>query len=149
MAAVTRSLRPLMSGACSLRWPGVIVPSVFSSADSEPLLPSAATRTASRSASSWAASTAGRISASSVRMSVMSIILGSCSAAPEQGLGLERVDEGPSRALRRDPFILDAHPPARLRIRVIDEHELGAMHKALALLHHHPAVLAEEGVHER
>ena len=47
-----------MSGPLVLRSSGVIVPSVFSSAETEPLLPSAATRTASSAASSEAAAIA-------------------------------------------------------------------------------------------
>ena len=52
IAAVTRSFRPLMSGPLLLRSSGVMVPSVLSSAETEPFLPSAATRTASSAASS-------------------------------------------------------------------------------------------------
>ena len=48
MAAVTRSFSPLITGPCVLRSSGVIAPSVFSSADTEPLLPSADTRTDSK-----------------------------------------------------------------------------------------------------
>ena len=66
MAAVTRSLNPLIAGPWTLRSSGVMVPSVFSSADTEPLLPSAATRTASNVASSFAEATLARISCSSV-----------------------------------------------------------------------------------
>ena len=44
IAAVTRSFRPLISGPCSLRSSGVMAPSVFSSSETEPFLPSAATR---------------------------------------------------------------------------------------------------------
>src|SRR6185503_16117966 len=55
-----------MSGPCCLRCSGVMPPSVFNSADTEPLLPSAATRTASSAASSDDAAIAPRISGSSV-----------------------------------------------------------------------------------
>ena len=55
IAAVTRSFSPLISGPCSLRCSGVMPPSVFNSADTAPLLPSAATRTLSSAASSDAA----------------------------------------------------------------------------------------------
>src|SRR5205807_10128216 len=37
------------------------------------------------------------------------------STSPAQRLGLERINEGTAFSLRRDPLILDAHPPARLR----------------------------------
>ena len=43
-AAVTRSFRPLIAGPCTLRSSGVMAPSVLSSAETEPLLPSAETR---------------------------------------------------------------------------------------------------------
>src|SRR5215475_14053113 len=66
IACVTRSLRPLISGPWALRCSGVMAPSVLSSADTEPLLPSAATRTASSAASSFAAAIAPRTSVSSV-----------------------------------------------------------------------------------
>src|ERR1700722_10009788 len=56
IAAVIRSLRPLISGPRSLRSSGDILPSVASSAEIEPFLPSAATRTASSAASSAAVS---------------------------------------------------------------------------------------------
>ena len=46
--------------------------------------------------------------------------LANVSAAPVKGLGSERVDEGASLRLRGDPFVLHAHPPARLGVRVID-----------------------------
>src|SRR3984893_12540594 len=74
IAALSRSLRLLMSGPCSLRASGVIVPSVFNSADTEPLRPSAATRTASSAASSLAAAAAARSSVSSARRSVMILL---------------------------------------------------------------------------
>jgi hypothetical protein len=44
---------------------------------------------------------------------------------------------------RCDPFILRAHPPARL----VDKHQPGLVYKAFALLHHHLSILIEEGVH--
>src|SRR5262249_11624228 len=49
---------------------------------------------------------------------------------------------------RGNPFIFDAHPPARLRIGIVDEHQSRLMHKAFALFHHHLAILVEKGVHE-
>ena len=55
--ACTLSRRPLMSGPRSLRSSGVIAPRVFRRSETEPFLPSAETRTASRAASSPAAST--------------------------------------------------------------------------------------------
>ncbi len=67
-AAVTRSLRPLMQRAllpCAR--PASCAPSVRSSAETEPFLPSAATRTASSAASSVAAAMAARICCSSCR----------------------------------------------------------------------------------
>src|SRR5262249_27420188 len=66
MATVIRSFNPLIAGPWTFRSPGVIVPSVFRSAEPEPLLPSAATRTASSVASSFAEATLARISCSSV-----------------------------------------------------------------------------------
>jgi hypothetical protein len=69
------------------------------------------------------------------------------STAPAQRLGFERIDEGPPLPLRRDPFILHAHPPARLGVGVVDKHQPGLVYKAFALLHHHLAILIEEGVH--
>src|SRR6185312_4554270 len=65
IAAVTRSFKPLIAGPCTLRWSGVMVPSVFNSADTEPLLPSAPTRTCSSAASSLAEATAASRSFSS------------------------------------------------------------------------------------
>src|SRR5262245_22415061 len=65
MATVTRSFNPLMAGPWTFRSSGVIVPRVFRSAETEPLLPSAATRTASSVASSFAEATLARISCSS------------------------------------------------------------------------------------
>src|SRR6185437_915934 len=69
IAALTRSFRPLIAGPCVLRSSGVIEPSVLSSADTEPLLPSAATRTPSSAASSFAFETAPSSSVSSCAMS--------------------------------------------------------------------------------
>src|SRR2546423_696692 len=71
IAAVTRSFKPLISGPCSLRCSGVMPPSVLSSADTEPLLPSAPTRTASSAASSDAPAMALRICGSSVAISLI------------------------------------------------------------------------------
>src|SRR3954452_10711090 len=65
IAVVTRSFKPLIAGPCTLRSSGVMAPSVFSSADTEPLLPSADTRTASSAASSLAEVTAASRSFSS------------------------------------------------------------------------------------
>src|SRR4029077_19820893 len=65
-AAVMRSLSPLICGPCSRRCSGVIVPSVLSSSDTEPLRPNAAIRTASSAASSDAAAIAAWSSCSSV-----------------------------------------------------------------------------------
>ena len=70
-AAVTRSFSPLISGPCALRSSGVIAPSVFSSAETEPLLPSAETRTDSSEASSEADAIAPEISCSSFSMSLI------------------------------------------------------------------------------
>ena len=71
-----KSKGPLISGPLDLRSSGVIVPSVRSSAETEPLLPSAATRTASSAASSEAAEISRRICGSSVAMSDMTILDG-------------------------------------------------------------------------
>ena len=71
IAAVTASLRPLISGPFTLRSSGDILPSVASSAEIEPFLPSADTRTASSAASSAVASTMRISSPSSAAMSVM------------------------------------------------------------------------------
>ncbi len=54
------------------------------------------------------------------------------STAPAQRLGFERIDEGPPLPLRRDPFILHAHPPARLGVGVVDKHQPGLVYKAAA-----------------
>src|SRR5262249_47108475 len=99
IATVTRSLRPLIRAPCSLRWSGVMVPSVFNIADTVPLLPSAATRTASSAASSSAAAIAARISDSSFWISV----IGFCSAVRCGSQARSGRDEGPPRArpLRR------------------------------------------------
>ena len=70
-AALTRSFSPLIAGPCALRSSGVMPPSVFSSAVTEPLLPSARTRTASSAASSAAAAMAPEISVSRVAISVI------------------------------------------------------------------------------
>src|SRR6185312_3839275 len=72
MASVTRSFRPLIFGPCALRSSGVMPPSVLSNADTEPLFPSAATRTDSSAPSSPAAFTPARISCSSFAISDMS-----------------------------------------------------------------------------
>ena len=68
-ASVTRSFSPLISGPCSLRSSAVMPPSVLSSAETEPLLPSAPTRTASSAASSEALAIAPEISCSSFSIS--------------------------------------------------------------------------------
>ncbi len=72
-ACVTLSLARLIAAPCVLRSSGDILPSVDSSAEIEPFLPSAATRTASSAASSPAAAMWLRISDSSVARSVMAI----------------------------------------------------------------------------
>ena len=73
-AALTDSLRPLISGPCVLRSSGVIDPSVLSNADTDPLLPSAAMRTFSSDASSLAAAIAAVSSVSRVRRSVIGLV---------------------------------------------------------------------------
>src|SRR6516162_2603631 len=128
IAALTCSLRLLMSGPCSLRASGVIVPSVFNSADTEPLRPSAATRTASSAASSLAAATAARSSVSSARRSV----IGPAPLRQRSVLGSSALT---SARLRRDPLILHACPPTPLGIDVVDKHQRGPLYKAFALLH--------------
>src|SRR5579872_664466 len=60
-ASVTRSLARLIAAPCVLRSSGGILPSVASSAEIEPFLPRAATRTASSAASSPAAAISARI----------------------------------------------------------------------------------------
>src|SRR6185437_602212 len=65
IAAVTRSFKPLITGPWTLRSSVVMAPSVLSSADTEPLLPSAPTRTCSSAASSLAEATAASRSFSS------------------------------------------------------------------------------------
>src|SRR5581483_743904 len=84
MAVVMRSLSPLIAGPCALRSSGVMPPSVLSSADTEPLLPSAATRTASSAVSSAAAAMALVSSLSSLPMS--DILAGALRR--QRGLGL-------------------------------------------------------------
>ncbi len=68
-AWVTLSLARLMAAPCVLRSSGDILPSVASSAEIEPFLPSAATRTASSAASSPAAAICSRMDFSSVARS--------------------------------------------------------------------------------
>src|SRR5689334_8127384 len=72
-ACVTLSLARLIAAPCVLRSSGDILPSVASSAEIEPFLPSAATRTASSAISSPAPATWFRISDSSWARSVMAI----------------------------------------------------------------------------
>src|SRR5579872_6002837 len=72
-AALTRSLRPLISGPCVLRSSGASVPSVLSNAVIAPFLPSAATRTVSSAGSSPAAATSARIFCSSCAVSGMAV----------------------------------------------------------------------------
>src|SRR4029079_3489998 len=74
-AALTRSLSPLIAGPCTLRSSGESPPSVFSSAVTEPLLPSAETRTDSSAVSSEAAAMALEISVSRAAMSVTARLL--------------------------------------------------------------------------
>ncbi len=69
-------------------------------------------------------------------------------ASPAQCFWFERIDEGAAFGLCRDPFVLDAHPPARLRVRVVDQHQARIMHEAFALAHHDLPVLVEEDAHE-
>src|SRR5579872_1397486 len=71
---VTLSLARLIAAPCVLRSSGDILPSVESSAEIEPFLPSAATRTASSAASSDEAAICFRISCSSVARSDMAIL---------------------------------------------------------------------------
>ena len=86
IAAVTRSLRPLISGPLTLRSSGVMPPSVLSSADTEPLLPSADTRTASSAASSAAPWTAPSNSCSSWAMSATRVHSGNIKKSVSDGL---------------------------------------------------------------
>src|SRR5271166_2250056 len=143
-AAARRSLSPLMRGPCSLRSSGLIEPSVLSNAETDPLLPMAAMRMVSIAASSWAAAMSLMSAFSRTSRSVIACD----STAPAQRLGLERIDEGASLRLRRKPLILHAHPPARLGIGVVDEHEPRPMHKTFALPHHDLSVLIEEDANE-
>ena len=73
-AWVTASLARLIAAPCVLRSSGDILPSVDSSAEIEPFLPSAATRTASRAASSPAAAISPRMVCSSVARSDMATV---------------------------------------------------------------------------
>src|SRR3982075_207531 len=68
-ACVTLSLARLIAAPCVLRSSGEILPSVDSSAEIEPFLPSEATRTASSAASSFAAAIWSRMDCSSVARS--------------------------------------------------------------------------------
>ena len=68
-ASLTVSLARLIAAPCVLRSSGDILPSVASSAEIEPFLPSAATRTASSAASSPAAAISSRMVCSSVARS--------------------------------------------------------------------------------
>src|SRR6185312_16149086 len=62
---------PLIAGPLLLRSSGVIAPSVFKSAETDPFLPRAAIRADSSAASSLAEAIVARISFSSCAMSVM------------------------------------------------------------------------------
>ena len=73
-ACVTLSLARLIAAPCVLRSSGDILPSVASSAEIEPFLPSEATRTASSAASSPAAAISARMVCSSVARSVMATV---------------------------------------------------------------------------
>src|SRR5450755_2933315 len=73
-ACVTASLARLIAAPWVLRSSGDILPSVASKAEIEPFLPSAATRTASRAASSPAAAISARTWDSSWARSVMAIL---------------------------------------------------------------------------
>src|SRR4029077_959350 len=68
-ASVTLSLARLIAAPCVLRSSGDILPSVESSAEIEPFLPSEATRTASRAVSSPAAAISARMVCSRVARS--------------------------------------------------------------------------------
>src|SRR2546423_3326964 len=61
IAALTSSLRPLISGPFRFRSSALMLPSIFSTSEIAPFLPSAATRTLSSAASSGPAATAPRI----------------------------------------------------------------------------------------
>src|SRR4051812_28339665 len=87
-AAVTRSFKPLISGPCALRSSGVMDPSVFNSADTDPLLPKAATRNASSAASSDAVAIAPRISGSRAFTSLIA------SLRQERQVGVVRLAAG-------------------------------------------------------
>ena len=105
-ASVTRSLSTLTAAPAVLRSSGAILPSVDSSAEIEPFLPSAPTRTASSAPSSPAAAMAAMVSVSRLAMSVMSGFRaqrgsrGFCHA----GGGLSRRATASPRAARRPPL---------------------------------------------
>src|SRR6185312_2104910 len=83
----TRSRRPLMAGPWVLRSSGLIAPSDFSRLEIEPVLPRAATRTASSAARSAAAPTWALSSASRVERSVM-VLVWSVSSDQQKALRL-------------------------------------------------------------
>src|SRR6516164_300120 len=140
IAALTRSLKSLISRPRSRRSAGLIEPRVLSSVETDPFLPSAEMRTISIAALSLAAAMSRMSACSSSPRSVTDMR----STAPTQGLELERINERTSLRLRGEPFIFHAHPPARLRIRVVDEHKPRTMHKTFTLTHHDFSVLIKK-----
>ena len=74
-AAATRSFRRLRAAPLALRSSGLMRPSVAIRAETEPFLPSAATRTASSAASVSAAPTSARMDVSSSASSTMDVSL--------------------------------------------------------------------------
>src|SRR5947209_12997933 len=91
-ACVTLSLARLIAAPCVLRSSGDILPSVASSAEIEPFLPSEATRAASSAASSPAAAIWSRMDVSSVARSdtVQSLLLNSAGLSPYQGRNVKQ-----------------------------------------------------------
>src|SRR6266571_758177 len=96
MAAATRSFTALICAPLTLRSSGVIVPSVFSSSETAPFLPSAPTRTASSAASSVAAATAPMMSFSNCSRPDIDPSSSGCLWRP----GLEKVKPCRARSAR-------------------------------------------------
>src|SRR5450759_6039654 len=115
-ACVTVSLARLIAAPCVLRSSGDILPSVANSAEIEPFLPSAATRTASRAASSPAAAIWPRMVFSSVARSDTDQISSSERPLVVAASGPERQaksrDSGMGDQVLLNPFRLALHQDA-------------------------------------
>src|SRR5205823_2180275 len=92
LTAAMSFLRPLIAGPADLRVSGGMLPSEASSAETDPFLPSAATRAASRAPSSAADAIAAERSARSVSIWVSSVDIGKLPV-----VGREAVSGGSAR----------------------------------------------------